>query len=139
MLGADPGCLADLSGVLVEVASCSDEGTGVVRALPPEPGGPDAWTLVGAERAPDGLGLELLPAPTPGPARVFRSAAADQLPACVIVVTDASAREACAEGGGTLLAGHPTNRSIVDYDMDCRHGGGDHARRCSNPRRQRMH
>ena len=133
-------CLANVNvaGTLSDIASCGDDDIGVVGTLPAEPGGAMTWTLVGAERAPDGLDLELL-TPTPGPGRVFRSAATDQLPACVVIVAlDGSAREACAEEGGTLLAGTPDAPLIVSYDMRCRHGVGDDARRCGNPRRERV-
>ena len=55
-------CLANVneSGILSDIVSCGDGDVGVVGTLPAEPGGAVAWTLVGAERAPDGLDLELL-------------------------------------------------------------------------------
>jgi hypothetical protein len=113
-------CLANVneSGILSDIVSCGEGGVGVAGTLPAEPGGVMAWTLVGAERAPDGLGLEALTSTEPGPGRVYRSPATDQLPACVVIVAlDGSAREACAEEGGTLLAGTPDEPLIVSYDM----------------------
>jgi hypothetical protein len=117
---AEP-CFADVvtAGTLHVVVSCDDVGTGVIGTLPAVPGDAVDWVLVGAERAPEGVGLELLTSPPASPAHVFRSTPTDPLLVCVMVVAvDGSVREACAEGEGTLLAGTPNDPLIVSYDSD---------------------
>jgi hypothetical protein len=112
-------CLADVNtaGTIHDIVSCTDDGTGVVGTLPAEPGGAVTWTLLGAERAPDGVGLELLTSPPINPAHVFRSAATEQVPAClVIVAVDGSVREACVDDSVTLLAGSTDQPVVVAYD-----------------------
>ena len=65
-----------------------------------------------------GSGWSCSTSPVPGPARVFRTAATDQLETCLVVVAiDGSAREACIDDSATLLAGSPEEPVVVAYDV----------------------